>query len=245
MNVGCNYAAVFMREFPYLPPDALFRFPNPAEAKGDIVAVGGNLSPGMLLSAYRQGIFPWFNEGDPILWQSPDPRFVIFPDKLRISQSMKKVLRQAVFDIRFDTAFSQVIQSCAEIYREGQDGTWITDGMIGAYGALHRLGYAHSAEAWQDGELAGGCYGVLLGCRGRRLDMEAPGGGVFFGESMFARRTNASKAAFLTLAQKLFSQGVRFIDCQVWTAHLASLGGEELSRRDYLRLLFTHLQEHF
>jgi leucyl/phenylalanyl-tRNA--protein transferase len=243
MNAACGYAGVPMRDFPYLSPDAFFCFPNPADAKGDVVAVGGNLSPGMLLSAYRQGIFPWFNEGDPILWQSPDPRFVIFPDKLHVSQSMKKVLRQAVFDIRFDTAFGQVIRGCAGVYREGQDGTWITDGMIDAYRALYRLGYAHSAEAWQDGELAGGCYGVLLGRRGARLDLDAPGGGVFFGESMFARRANASKAAFLSLAQHLFSRGARFIDCQVPTEHLARLGGEELPRRAFLRLLHARLQE--
>jgi leucyl/phenylalanyl-tRNA--protein transferase len=229
--------------FPYVPPGAYFRFPDPANVKGNIVAYGGNLSPGMLISAYRQGIFPWYNEGGPILWQSPDPRFVLFPEKLHISESMRKVLRRGVFDIRYDTAFSQVLQNCAEIYREGQDGTWLTTDMLDAYRELYRLGYVHSAEAWQDGELAGGCYGVLMGLRGQLLDWNKSIGGVFFGESMFALKPNASKAAFLTLAQRLFAQNVAFIDCQVWTAHLESLGAQTMSRKDYLRLLATHLQE--
>jgi leucyl/phenylalanyl-tRNA--protein transferase len=230
-----------MSGFPYFPPDMFIRFPDPARAADDIVAIGGNLSPGMLISAYRQGIFPWYNEGDPILWQSPDPRFVLFPENLRVSRSMRKVLRRGVYDIRFDTAFPRVIRNCADVPRKGQDSTWLTADMTGAYCELHRLGYAHSAEAWQDGVLAGGCYGVLLGPRGRRLGLDDDSGGVFFGESMFARKPNASKAAFLTLAQKLFAHNIAFIDCQVWTAHLESLGGESLSRAACLQLLFTHL----
>ncbi|MDR0637720.1 MAG: leucyl/phenylalanyl-tRNA--protein transferase [Spirochaetaceae bacterium] len=230
-----------MSGFPYLSPDEFIRFPNPAKAAGDVVAFSGNLSPGMLISAYLQGIFPWYNEGEPILWQSPDPRFVLFPEKLHVSQSMRKILRQGVFDICFDTAFSQVIRNCAETTRKGQDGTWLTAEMINAYCEMHRLGYAHSAEAWQDGRLAGGCYGILLGPQGKRLSLNGDSGGVFFGESMFAHKPNASKAAFLTLAQKLFAQNIAFIDCQVWTVHLASLGGESLSRNAYLQLLFTHL----
>jgi leucyl/phenylalanyl-tRNA--protein transferase len=226
---------------PYLAPFEFIRFPDPADAIGDIVAVRGNLSPGMLVSAYRQGIFPWYNEGGPIFWQSPDPRFVLFPEKLRVSQSMRKVLRQGIYDIRFDTAFPRVIRNCAEIPRKGQDGTWLTADMIEAYCEMHRLGYAHSAEAWQGDSLAGGCYGVLLGPQGQRLGLDDDSGGVFFGESMFAHKPNASKAAFLTLAQKLFAQNIAFIDCQVWTAHLESLGGESLSRAAYLQLLFTHL----
>jgi leucyl/phenylalanyl-tRNA--protein transferase len=235
-----------MSTFPYLPADARFRFPDPAKAKGDIVAVGGNLSPGMLLSAYQQGIFPWFNEGEPILWQSPDPRFVLFPEKLHISQSMRKVLRQNAYDIRYNTAFAEVIRGCAAIHRRGQGGTWITADMIEAYCELHRLGYAHSAEAWQDGRLAGGCYGILLGAQGQRPGLKndsGASGGIFFGESMFARRPNASKAAFLTLAQKLFARNTAFIDCQVWTAHLESLGGESMPRKDYLRLLTATLRK--
>jgi leucyl/phenylalanyl-tRNA--protein transferase len=228
--------------FPYLPADARFRFPDPAKAKGDIVAVGGNLSPGMLISAYQQGIFPWYNEGDPILWQSPDPRFVLFPENLHISQSMRKLLRQRVYDIRYDTAFPEVIRGCAEISRREQDGTWITVDMFEAYCELHRLGYAHSAEAWQDGCLAGGCYGIFLGIQGQRPDWDGASGGIFFGESMFARRPNASKAAFLSLAQKLFTRNTAFIDCQVWTAHLESLGGQSMPRKTYLQLLAATLR---
>jgi leucyl/phenylalanyl-tRNA--protein transferase len=178
----------------------------------------------MLLSAYEQGIFPWYNPGDPVLWQSPDPRFVIFPEWLHVSASMKKVLRQGIFTVSFNRDFSGVIAGCAAAERPGQAGTWISGDIIAAYTELHRLGWAHSAESWIDGELAGGCYGVRLGK-------------VFFGESMFARRANASKAAFLSLARCLFDEGVRFIDCQVPTEHLRSLGGREMSRVDFLELL--------
>ncbi|MDR1467878.1 MAG: leucyl/phenylalanyl-tRNA--protein transferase [Spirochaetaceae bacterium] len=226
---------------PYLSADEFIRFPDPSEAIGDVVAFNGNLSPGMLISAYRQGIFPWYNEGEPILWQSPDPRFVLFPEKLHVSQSMRRILASGVYDIRFNTAFPRVIRNCAEIPRKGQDGTWLTKDMIDAYGEMHRLGYVHSAEAWQDDTLVGGCYGVLLGPHGQRLALDGDSGGVFFGESMFSHKPNASKAAFLTLAQKLFAQNIAFIDCQVWTAHLESLGGESLSRNAYLELLFSHL----
>jgi leucyl/phenylalanyl-tRNA--protein transferase len=211
-------------DFPYLSEYDRFSFPPPEKWDDWIVAVGGNLSPGMLLSAYEQGIFPWYNPGDPILWQSPDPRLVIFPEKLHISASMGKILNRGEFEISFDRDFAGVIRGCSEADRPGQDGTWISADIIAAYTGLHRLGWAHSAEARQDGALAGGCYGVRLG-------------GAFFGESMFAKKSNASKAAFLTLAKRLFSDGVRFIDCQVHTSHLASLGGEELSRPDFLTLL--------
>jgi leucyl/phenylalanyl-tRNA--protein transferase len=178
----------------------------------------------MLLSAYEQGIFPWYNQDDPILWQSPDPRFVIFPEKLHVSKSMEKVFRQEQFSFALDRNFPAVIRGCGEVYRPGQGGTWITEDIIAAYGELHRLGWVHSAESYQDGGLAGGCYGVRLG-------------NAFIGESMFARQPNASKAAFLRLAKILFADGVSFIDCQVHTDHLESLGGEEISRKDYLRLL--------
>ncbi|MDR0409242.1 MAG: leucyl/phenylalanyl-tRNA--protein transferase, partial [Spirochaetaceae bacterium] len=134
--------------FPYLDKDVVYRFPDPRKAAGDIVCIGGNLSPGMLLSAYEQGIFPWFNEDDPVLWQSPDPRFVIFPQNLHVSASMRKVLNKKRFEITFDRDFHAVISSCASIYRRGQQGTWITGDIIAAYSELHRLGYAHSAEAW-------------------------------------------------------------------------------------------------
>jgi leucyl/phenylalanyl-tRNA--protein transferase len=183
----------------------------------------------MLLSAYEQGIFPWYNPEDPILWQSPDPRFIIFPETLHVSASMGKILRQGRFTVTFDRDFPAVIRGCAAIDRPGQNGqepagTWISEDIIAAYTELHRLGWAHSAESWLEGELAGGCYGIRLG-------------GVFCGESMFARRSNASKAAFLTLARVLFDDGVRFIDCQVPTDHLRSLGGVEMSRGNFLSLL--------
>jgi leucyl/phenylalanyl-tRNA--protein transferase len=210
--------------FPYLGENDRYNFPNPLECEGSVIAAGGNLSPGMLLSAYEQGIFPWYNPEDPILWQSPDPRFVIFPEKLHISCSMHKVFKKKEFDVTMDKDFEGVIKGCSEVERPGQGGTWITNDIIEAYTALHRLGYAHSAESWKDGKLAGGSYGLLLG-------------DVFCGESMFARVSNASKAAFLTLAQHLFANGVRFIDCQVPTDHLRSLGGEEMSRSDFLHLL--------
>jgi leucyl/phenylalanyl-tRNA--protein transferase len=215
-------------DFPYLTYNDYFSFPNPKKWDGSIVAVGGNLSPGMLLSAYEQGIFPWYGPEDPVIWQSPDPRFVLFPDRLCISSSMKKILKKEVFKITFDKDFPGVIKGCANVIRfkkgNPHNDTWITRDIIEAYTELHRLGFAHSAEAWQDGELAGGCYGILMGR-------------VFIGESMFAKKSNASKAAFLTLAQKLFESGVSFIDCQTPSRHLQSLGGEEMSRENYLALL--------
>jgi leucyl/phenylalanyl-tRNA--protein transferase len=212
-------------EFPYLDENQRYSFPDPSTVNGNIIAIGGNLSPGMLLSAYEQGIFPWYNPDDPVLWQSPDPRFVIFPHTLHISGSMQKVFKRGDFEISFDRDFEGVIRGCGEAMRPGQKGSWITDDIIAGYTELYRLGYVHSAESRQDGVLVGGCYGVLLGS-------------VFCGESMFARIPNASKAAFLTLAQYLFRErGVRFIDCQVPTDHLRSLGGQVVSRADFLRLL--------
>jgi len=212
-------------DFPYLSENERFSFPPPEKAKhNSVVAWGGNLSPGMLLSAYEQGLFPWYGEGDPVIWHSPDPRFVIFPEKLHVSSSMKKVLRNGDFAIHIDRDFHGVISACARMERRGQSGTWITDDIIAAYTELHRLGWAHSAEAWHEGALAGGCYGIQIG-------------NAFFGESMFALKPNASKAAFLTLARRLFDDGVRFIDCQQHTAHLESLGGEDISRREFLKLL--------
>lgn len=210
-------------DFPYLNENERYAFPDP-RGGGDIVAVGGNLSPGMLLSAYEQGIFPWYNAGDPIIWQSPDPRFILYPEKLHVSASMRKLLRRGEFEVAFDRDFAGVIRSCAEIERPAQGGTWITGDIIDAYTELHRLGWAHSAEAYRDGKLAGGCYGIRIGR-------------IFFGESMFAAEPNASKTAFLSLARLLFADGIAFIDCQVPSRHLGSLGGEELSRAAYLELL--------
>jgi leucyl/phenylalanyl-tRNA--protein transferase len=184
----------------------------------------------MLLSAYEQGIFPWYNPEDPLIWQSPDPRFVIFPETLHISESMRKVLKRGIFTVYLDRDFAGVIRGCAEAERPGQGGTWISADIIEAYTELHRLGWAHSAESYADGELAGGCYGLRLGR-------------VFVGESMFAKKSNASKAAFLTLARLLFGDEVAFIDCQVPTDHLESLGGRILSRPDFIAMLRTTLDE--
>jgi leucyl/phenylalanyl-tRNA--protein transferase len=182
----------------------------------------------MLLSAYEQGIFPWFNPEDPIIWQSPDPRFILFPEKLHISRSMEKVFKREYFTIALDRDFTGVIKACASVKRPGQGGTWITADIINAYTSLHRLGFAHSAESYADGKLVGGCYGIRLGR-------------IFFGESMFSKKPNASKAAFLTLARLLFADDLAFIDCQVYTNHLASLGGKEISRNDYLAILRGNL----
>jgi leucyl/phenylalanyl-tRNA--protein transferase len=184
----------------------------------------------MLLSAYEQGIFPWYNPEDPLLWQSPDPRFVIFPETLHVSQSMRKLLKRGIFTLCLDRDFPAVIRGCAETERPGQDGTWISADIIEAYTELHRLGWAHSAESYAGGELAGGCYGIRLGR-------------AFIGESMFTRKSNASKAAFLGLADALFSDGVAFIDCQIHTEHLESLGGRIVSRPDFIALLRTALEE--
>ena len=204
-------------------------FPPPSAWKGSIIAVGGDLSPGMLLSAYMQGIFPWYGPEDPILWQSPDPRMVIFAETFHVSRSMRKILEKNVFTITVNGDFPAVIRNCAEIKRPGQDGTWINEDIINAYTELHRLGWVISAEAWLNGELAGGSYGIHLGA-------------VFCGESMFARKPNASKAAFLTLAQSLFADGVTLIDCQTPSRHLGSLGGTIIRRGDFLGLLQEKLQ---
>jgi leucyl/phenylalanyl-tRNA--protein transferase len=184
----------------------------------------------MLLSAYEQGIFPWYNPEDPLIWQSPDPRFVIFPETLHVSESMRKVFGRGIFTVYLDRDFPGVIRGCAEVERPGQGGTWISADIIEAYTELHRLGWAHSAESSAGGELAGGCYGIRLGR-------------VFFGESMFAKKSNASKAAFLTLARLLFDDQVAFIDCQIPTDHLESLGGRILSRPDFIAMLRTILDE--
>jgi leucyl/phenylalanyl-tRNA--protein transferase len=188
-----------------------------------LLAVGGDLSPRRLLAAYRHGIFPWYSEGDPILWWSPDPRMVLFPAELRVTRSLAKTLRNASYEVRFDTAFDDVMRGCAAP-RAGQPGTWITAEMRAAYGRLHELGYAHSAETWIDGELAGGLYGVAIGR-------------MFFGESMFTRRRDASKIAFVHLVEHLRTADYALIDCQMHTEHLASLGARALPRREFSRRL--------
>lgn len=197
-----------------------------AEPNG-LLAAGGDLSLSRLREAYRQGIFPWFNPGEPILWWSPHPRMVLFPQEFRISRSLKKKLARADYEVRVDTAFTQVMRACAEPRDEG-GGTWIGEPMIAAYGELHEAGYAHSFEIWMDGasgkELAGGLYGVALGR-------------AFFGESMFARKTDASKIALAHLVAYLQQHEFGIIDCQMKTAHLASLGAREIPRQEFSRHL--------
>jgi leucyl/phenylalanyl-tRNA--protein transferase len=250
--------------FPYLTEDISFEFPPPETADSSgVLCTGGNLSPGLLLSAYRQGVVPWFNEGEPILWWSPDPRFVLFPEELHVSATMRKKLRRAfggagrqgasdagaptsdrgapsndraptaggaqaaggaAFELSLDRDFASVVRACSESPRPGQSGTWITEDMIEAYSELHRLGYAHSVELRREGELVGGLYGVSLG-------------DVFFGESMFSRVDDASKLAFIPLAWRLADEGFTLIDSQVYTDHVASLGGREIPRDEYLRII--------
>jgi leucyl/phenylalanyl-tRNA--protein transferase len=193
-----------------------------AEPDG-MLAIGGDLSPERLLLAYRHGIFPWY-EGKHILWWCPDPRFVLFPEELRESKSMKQLHKRNTFDFRVNTAFREVITSCKTIARRGQESTWITDEVRTAYTRMHQLGYAHSAEAWLDGELVGGLYGMRLGR-------------VFFGESMFSKASNASKYAFIQYVQQLQSEGVSLVDCQVYTEHLESLGARMIPREDFTDLL--------
>jgi leucyl/phenylalanyl-tRNA--protein transferase len=188
-----------------------------------LLAAGGDLSTARLLEAYRHGIFPWYSEGEPILWWSPDPRMVLVPEELAVSRSFGKTLRNARYEIRFDTCFDDVMSGCAAP-RAGQPGTWITAEMRAAYNRLHRMGYAHSVETWMEGELAGGLYGVAVG-------------GVFFGESMFTRRTDASKLALAGLVKKVRAEGFGVIDCQMHTAHLESLGARPVARREFIRRL--------
>ena len=200
-------------ETPFPPLGTALTHPN------GLLAAGGDLSPQRLIAAYRCGIFPWFNEGDPILWWSPDPRMVLFPPELKISRSLRKTLKKANYTIRADSAFNQVVRACAEPRKE-RPGTWIHDEMIAAYTALHEMGLAHSIETWMEGELVGGLYGVAQGK-------------MFFGESMFSRTTDASKVAFVNLVRHLERRGFKMIDCQMKTAHLASFGAREISREEF------------
>lgn len=216
---------------------ATVRFPPVELANEDgLLAVGGDLSVETLLTAYRSGIFPWFGKDDPILWWSPDPRFVILPGGLLISKSMRKILDRHVFEIRFNTSFEAVISECAKIKRTREHGTWITSAMKDAYIGFHKAGYAFCGEAWKNNKLVGGFYGVKLG-------------NCFFGESMFSRETNASKAAFLTFAEHFFhgdplvtlggvegGQG-KLIDCQVYTEHLETLGAEMIPRSEFVKMI--------
>lgn len=208
----------------YLLTDAL-RFPDPRRANPDgLLAVGGDLQPERLLLAYRLGIFPWYEEGSPILWWSPPRRCVMDPAQFHVSHSLNRLLRQGRFTVTFDRAFPEVMRSCAETRIMEGKGTWITEDMIAAYCALHNAGFAHSAEAWREGVLAGGIYGVSLGA-------------AFFGESMFKRETNASKVAFASLAQKLRSWQFTLLDCQIANPHLQRLGAYDISRTEFLARL--------
>lgn len=215
-----------MRHIEWLEDDPAAPFPPIDQALLDpdgLLAVGGDLSPQRLLNAYQHGIFPWYSEGEPILWWSPDPRCVLFPEKLKISRSLQKTLRKQLFELRMDTAFEAVMRACAES-RPNQQGTWITDQMFQAYVRMHQLGFAHSVECWQDGQLVGGLYGMTIGK-------------VFFGESMFSRKSDASKVALVYLCEYLIEHGFKLIDSQVHTQHLESLGAELIPRSQFAELL--------
>ena len=198
-------------------------FPPVSQATDDgLLAFGGDLSPERLLAAYQNGIFPWFEDDNTILWWSPDPRFVLFPSKLKVSKSMKQVLRNCDFEVTVNKDFNAVITECAKAKRSGQDSTWITNGMVEAYNTLHQLGFAKSVEVWQDQKLVAGLYGVDLN------------NGVFCGESMFTKVSNASKAGFITFIQ---NSNYKLIDCQVYTNHLESLGAEDIPRDEFLKYI--------
>lgn len=210
---------LLQEDTPFPPVEHALRNPN------GLLAVGGSLLPARLLDAYRHGIFPWFNESDPVLWWSPDPRMVLFPSEFRISRSLHKTLARHAYEVRVDTAFEQVMLGCAAP-RLGQPGTWINEGMVKAYTELHRMGYAHSVETWIEGQLAGGLYGVAIGR-------------MFYGESMFSYQRDSSKIALAYLAANLVHWNFGMIDCQMNTAHLASLGAREIPRTEFIR----HLRE--
>lgn len=206
-----------------LNKDLVFPPVNEADPDG-LLAMGGDLSPERLLLAYRNGIFPWYNEDEPVCWWSPDPRFVLFPPELKVSKSMQKLLREDGFRFTVNHCFTQVIQQCKSIDRKGQGGTWISQSVQEAYIRLHELGHAHSAEVWLNDELVGGLYGIRMGR-------------IFFGESMFSRFTNASKFAFIRYVRLLEQEGVQLIDCQVYTQHLESLGARMIPREEFSELL--------
>jgi leucyl/phenylalanyl-tRNA--protein transferase len=210
-----------------LPPEHVFPDPELADESG-LLAVGGDLNPQRLLLGYSMGIFPWYSEGQPILWHSPDPRFVLFPDELSVPRSLRQTLRKNRFSVTMDTAFREVITQCATVPRSEQFGTWITGAMEEAYCQLHQQGVAHSVEAWDGEQLVGGLYGISLG-------------GMFFGESMFALASDASKVAFVSLVDQLGRWGFDLVDSQVHTDHVARFGGKEIPRSRYLELLNSSL----
>ncbi|KJU83969.1 leucyl/phenylalanyl-tRNA--protein transferase [Candidatus Magnetobacterium bavaricum] len=200
-------------------------FPSPELARGDgLLAIGGDLSMDRLLVAYRQGIFPWYGPDSPILWWAPDPRIVLIPQDINISRSLRQTIKKGLFKVTTDRAFRQVITNCSMNRKIDGGDTWLTKEMIEAYVKLHEAGFAHSIESWHDGELAGGLYGVVMG-------------GVFFGESMFFKKSNASKVAFATIVQKLIEWGFVLIDCQVATSYLMSFGATHMPRKDFMRMI--------
>jgi leucyl/phenylalanyl-tRNA--protein transferase len=199
-------------------------FPSPDKAVAGLLAIGGDLSPERLLLAYRSGIFPWYDEGLPILWHSPDPRCVLRVDGLHVGRSLRRTIKKGTYEVRFDSDFLQVIRACKDTPRAGQDGTWITGEMEAAYVRLHEMGYAHSVESWHSGTLAGGLYGVSVGR-------------MFFGESMFARAPDASKVALVALAERVAGWGFPIIDAQVATPHTLAMGAEEWPRPRFLEVL--------
>lgn len=206
-------------------------FPDPSFAEeSGLLAVGGDLSVDRLLQAYRSGIFPWYNPGEEILWWSLDPRFVLFPNELKVSKSMRPYLNQGKFSVTFDTQFRQVMVNCRDQYRKRQFGSWINDEMVEAYTRLHEMGYAHSVEVWNEQKLVGGLYGLSMGK-------------IFFGESMFSFESNASKFGFILLVKKLEARGFTLIDCQQETTHLASLGARPIPRKDFLKKLRANARE--
>jgi leucyl/phenylalanyl-tRNA--protein transferase len=206
-----------------LTDDLVFPPPELSEDDG-LLAVGGDLSVERLVLAYSMGIFPWYSEGYPILWWSPDPRLTLIPQELKVPRSLRQTIKKGIYTITMNKAFDEVIAHCAGVSRKGEDGTWITQDMIEAYIRLHKAGYAHSVEAWEGDELAGGLYGVILGR-------------AFFGESMFAKRSDASKVAFVTLVEKLAADCFELIDCQVTTAHLLRFGAREIPRSEFMKML--------
>ncbi|MGB5247071.1 MAG: leucyl/phenylalanyl-tRNA--protein transferase [Woeseia sp.] len=205
------------------PPDAFPDIDSASVEPNGLLAAGGDLSQARLLQAYRQGIFPWFSDGEPILWWSPDPRCVLRPADYHLARRLRRSLASSPFEVRFNSAFNEVVEGCAG-QRLGQDGTWITQAMAAAYAALHRAGWAHSVEVWHSGHLVGGMYGLAIGQ-------------VFFGESMFSRETNASKVALLALCRHLRARDFALLDCQVVSPHLLTLGASSMPRRDFRNIL--------
>lgn len=206
----------------FLDANNSMKFPPLEQAKeSGLLAFGGDLSPERLIAAYRNGIFPWYGEGAPIMWWSPDPRCVLFPEELHISRSLKREINRNEYTITFNEAFSDIIYCCANIRRQGQNGTWLQPEMMEAYTRLHKMGVAISAEAWYNGELAGGLYGLLID-------------NVFYGESMFHFRSHASKIAFISLVNSLKKQGLKLIDCQQTTKHMLQLGAREIPRKEFI-----------